>query len=65
MRSDYRSERKVIARTDTKVTVKRTLTILQNRIAECERFYPWPALVSSLRADVTLLQDRLKDLQSK
>jgi hypothetical protein len=65
MRSEYRSERKVIARTDTKVTVRRTLTILQNRIAECERFYPWPALVSSLREDVTLLQDRLNELQSK
>ena len=59
MRVDYRTERRVIQRTTEAMSIRRTITLLQARIAECERFYPWPALADSFKADIALLQARL------
>lgn len=59
MRSDYRTERRVIRRTTEAASIRRTITLLEARVAECERFYPWPALVDSFKADIALLQARL------
>ena len=65
MRSNYRSERKTVMRTRHAASIKRTISTLQLRVEECERFYPWPALAASWREDIAVMQARLKDLQSK
>ena len=65
MRSNYRSERKTVMRTRHAASIKRTISTLQFRVDECERFYPWPALADSWREDIAVMQARLKDLQSK
>jgi hypothetical protein len=61
MRVEYRAERRVIQRTTEAMSIRRTITLLQARIDECERFYPWPALVQSLKADIEMLRARLND----
>ena len=65
MRSNYRSERKTVMRTRHAASIKRTISTLQFRVDECERFCPWPALAASWREDIAVMQARLKDLQSK
>lgn len=65
MRSNYRSERATAMRTTAPTAIKRTISTLQFRVDECERFYPWPALAASWREDIVVMQARLKDLQSK
>lgn len=52
-------------RTTAPTAIKRTISTLQFRVDECERFYPWPALAASWREDIAVMQARLKDLQSK
>lgn len=34
---------------------------IENNIAECERFYPWPALIQSWKADIEQLKAALKE----
>jgi hypothetical protein len=65
MRSNYRSERATVLRTYGKATLRRAISTLEARVAECERFYHWPALAESWRADLRLLRDRLDAIQSK
>ncbi len=65
MRSNYRAERAKVMRTRHAASIKRTISTLQFRVDECERFYPWPALAASWREDIAVMQARLKDLQSK
>lgn len=65
MRTDYRTERATVMQTRHAAAVKRTIRMLQCRIAESERFYRWPALIDSWDEDIKVLQARLKDIQSK
>lgn len=61
MRSHYKPERKAVQQVTGEPAIRRLITILQARVAECERFYPWPALADSWRADIKELQARLND----
>jgi hypothetical protein len=45
-------------------SIRRVLLILQNRIDECRRFYPWPALIESLEADKARLIARLESMKT-
>ena len=65
MRSNYRSERAKVMRTRHAASIKRTISTLQLRVEECERFYPWPALADSWREDITMLRGLLSARQSK
>ncbi len=68
MRHEYASEHKTVSfMVDEGVdrgAMKRTITILQNRIDECRRFYPWPALIESLERDKARLIARLESMKT-
>jgi hypothetical protein len=40
----------------TKRRARSMSRVIRDRIADCERFYPWPALVESLQRDIERLK---------
>lgn len=60
--NNYRAERSTVRRLTAKKEIGNTIASLENRILDCECFYPWPALIESYRQDIEFLRARLQEL---
>lgn len=52
-------KRVMYAEGQSKRSIEFRIKDLQHRIAECRRFYPWPALIESFEQDIERLRAML------